>query len=135
MKARILTAALFCGLLFANAQTGFAADPEAIDLSKLRQEMMQNPGPVIEFMQTNLNPLQEKIQKAGEEGKLRGPEDMKALLAEDAKAIFTKAPDFRKTLTEQNTVSSSTPNWFSLAPPLVSSMKWSPYSTTGRPVK
>jgi len=100
MKARILTAALFCGLLFANAQAGFAADPEAIDLTKLRQEMMQNPGPVIEFMQTNLNPLQEKIKKAGEEGKLRGPEDMKALLAEDAKAIFAKAPDFRKTLTE-----------------------------------
>ena len=52
----------------------------------------QNPGPVIEFMQTNLNPLQEKIKKAGEEGKLRGPEDMKNLLAEDAKAILPKQP-------------------------------------------
>lgn len=62
--------------------------------------MMQHPGPVVEFLEANLGKLQEKIQAAGSEGKIKGPEDMQALIGEDAKIIFAKAPEFRKTLKE-----------------------------------
>lgn len=100
MKSRFVTAALLCGLFVGSASTGLFAEPELLEPSKLRQEMMQNPAPVIEFLEANLGKLQEKIQEAGKAGKIKGPEDMKALIGEDAKSVFAKAPEFRSTLKE-----------------------------------
>ncbi len=100
MKSRFVTAALLCGLFIGSASTGLFAEPELLDPAKIRQEMMQNPAPVIEFLEANLGKLQEKIQEAGKAGKIKGPEDMKALIGEDAKSVFAKAPEFRNTLKE-----------------------------------
>ncbi len=100
MKSRFLTAALFCGLVAGSASNCLYAEPETLEPAKIRQEMMQAPGPVIEFLETHLGKLQTKIQEASQSGKVKSPEDMMALIAEDAKNIFAKAPEFRKTLTE-----------------------------------
>ncbi len=100
MKARILTAILFCGLLLGTVSSGFAAEPETLQPDQIRQEMMQNPVPVNEFLESNLGKLQQKVQEANKAGKIKGPEDMKAIIGEDAKAVFAKAPEFRKTLKE-----------------------------------
>ncbi len=100
MKTRLLTAVLFCGLLLGSASTSVYAEAEALEPSQIRQEMMQNPVPVNEFLESNLGKLQTKVQEANQAGKIKGPEDMKALISEDAKNVFAKAPEFRKTLTE-----------------------------------
>ncbi|MDD3147029.1 MAG: TlpA disulfide reductase family protein [Candidatus Riflebacteria bacterium] len=100
MKSRFVTAALVCGLFVGSASIGLFAEPELLEPSQLRQEMMQNPAPVIEFLEANLGKLQAKIQEAGQAGKIKSPEDMKALIGEDAKNVFAKAPEFRATLKE-----------------------------------
>ncbi len=100
MKTRLLTAVLFCGLLLGNVSNSVYAEPEMLEPSQIRQEMMQNPTPVNEFLESNLGKLQTKIQEANQAGKIKSPEDMKALISEDAKNVFAKAPEFRKTLKE-----------------------------------
>lgn len=100
MKSRFITVALFCALLLGTTSLALHAEPEALESATLRQEMMQNPGPVVEYIQTNLGGLQKKVQDAVASGTLKGPEDMKALLSVDAKEILGKAVEFRKTLKE-----------------------------------
>lgn len=100
MKSRFVTAALFGALLLGTTSVSLHAEPEALEPAQLRQEMMQDPGPVAAFLEANLGGLQKKVQEAAQSGAIKGAEDMKALLAGDAKAVLEKSIEFRKTLKE-----------------------------------
>ncbi len=100
MKSRFFAIAVACGLFLGSSTGTVFAEAEALEPSQLRQELMQNPGPVVEFLEKHLGTLQEKIKTAGESGKIKGPEDMKALLADNVKGIFAAAPEFRSSLKE-----------------------------------
>ena len=100
MKSRFFAAAIACSLFIGSNSGILFADAEALEPSQLRQELMQAPGPVVEFLEKHLGDLEAKIKEAGESGALKGPEDMKTLLAGNLKDVFAAAPEFRSSLKE-----------------------------------
>jgi thiol-disulfide isomerase/thioredoxin len=80
--------------------TSLFAEPEVFEPEQVRKEMLQNSGPVNEFLDKNLGHLKAKVQEAGNAGKIKSPDDMKALVGDDVKKTFAQAVEFRKTLKE-----------------------------------